>query len=337
MKITKHKITAVLLTLALAMVIFTGCGGGESGGGGDTGGAGEVQAASEQPQETPAKAPAGNWEQATFEGVSFVADADWHYIEDYLGTDVYGIPGPGRHDPEEQYTIALFVDSTMFYRFNTSADEWFEEKIDKHKADPDKYEIISLEKPTINDMPALEINFIQNSEEDSQTAMHYLTCIAIQEKIYEFSFMIGNPTEEEIAYMEPIIEHVISSVAPSPETETFIYSALSLDEKKAFLEPLTSPEGEFTLEKFDEREARIFYDVRFDDAVAWYEDALDGLGFVSTVSEETRSDLSPFMAELFTGTIDGEPLTLVVQNLPPPPEWERWYTLVVIRFFAYLD
>ena len=71
--------------------------------------------------------------------------------------------------------------------------------------------------------------------------------------------------------------------------------------------------------------------------VAWYENKLDELGFVSTASEETRARLAPIMGECFSGTIDGQPITIKIYSLPPPPVGHRIYTPVVIMFYAKVD
>ena len=112
-------------------------------------------------------------------------------------------------------------------------------------------------------------------------------------------------------------------------------STLNLKGKEAQVQ-LFIPPGDITkLETMNEEKAEIQFFEPFDDTLNWIKATLDKLGFVSTVSEETRKSIAPtLMSEVFTGTIDGQPLTIVIYHLPPPPDGEENFNPVFIYFYA---
>ena len=122
-----------------------------------------------------------------------------------------------------------------------------------------------------------------------------------------------------------------------------MHSSKTLEEKETFVQLFIPSEYETEFQEMDEESAEyLFYASAenpygsFEDAVSWYENTLDSLGFVSTVSETTLETITPIMDKLFTGTIDGEPVTILIENLPPRPDGEVSFVIIHIIFYAFV-
>ena len=120
-----------------------------------------------------------------------------------------------------------------------------------------------------------------------------------------------------------------------------MYSKMTLKEKEELVALLTPTEYETEMTRMDEDQAEYFFYASpenpygsFDDAVSWFENTLKKSGFVSTVSEATRLDLTPIMDHLFTGTINDQPATILIENLPPRPDGETSFVVIHIAFYA---
>ena len=127
-----------------------------------------------------------------------------------------------------------------------------------------------------------------------------------------------------------------SSAGSKPKAaDNKMQSALDKDGKEAQVKLFIPPGDIVTVEQLNEEKAELDYFQPYDDTLNWIKDKLSELGFVSTVSEETRKSIAPsLLTEVFTGTIDGQPLTLVIYNTPPPVDGEEHFTPVFIYFYA---